>query len=79
MYRAKMDMADSAYHGINSANLLIHCANAADVFDVHLQITTGSTNADDFMPLRQGLDCSSANGTGGTHDNYPHHYIPQGA
>ena len=75
MYRTKMDMADTAHHGINSAHLLIHCANAIDVFDIHLHITTGSTNADDFMPTRQGLYGSFANGTGGTHDNYFHHDI----
>jgi hypothetical protein len=65
-------MADSAHNGINSANLLIHCADAVDVFDVHLHITTGSTNADDFMPTRQGLYGSLANGTGGTYDDYSH-------
>jgi hypothetical protein len=40
-----------------------------------MHITTGSTNADDFMPTRQGLYCGFANGTGGTHDNYLHHYV----
>ena len=73
MYRTKMDMADSAHHGINSANLLIHRANVVDVFDIHLYIATGSTNADDFMPIRQGFYCSFANGTGGPDDNYFHH------
>jgi hypothetical protein len=75
MYRTKMAMADGAHHGINFANLLIHCANAVDVFDIHLHITTGSTNADDFMPTRQGRYCSCAHSTGGTHDDYFHHYI----
>jgi hypothetical protein len=75
MYRTKMDMADSAHHGIDSANLLIHGANAVDVFDVHSHITTGSTNADDVMPTRQSRYCSFAHSTGGTHDDYLHHYI----
>ncbi len=46
-----------------------------DVFDVHVHITTGSAHADDFMSTRQGRYHSFANGTGGTHDDYFHHYI----
>jgi len=41
-----------------------------------VHITASSANADDFMPTRQNVYCSLANGTGGTYDNYLHYDIP---
>ena len=65
--------------GVNREDVLGSCrscpVDALEVFDIHLHITTGSANADDFMPTRQGVYGSFANGAGGTHDNYFHHPI----
>ena len=54
MYRAKVDMADSAHHGINSANLLIHCANAVDVFNIDSG-TIERVDTDPFVPGTQSI------------------------
>jgi len=75
MNRAEMNVADSAHYGIDFANLAVHFANAADVFDVHVHIAAGSANADDFMPSRQRVYRRFANGAGGAYDNYFHHDI----
>ncbi len=75
MYRPEMYVADSTHHRINSANFLIHRADTVDVFDIHLHITAGPANADDFVPTGEGIHCSSTNGTGSTYDDYLHHDI----
>jgi hypothetical protein len=44
-----MNLADGAHHSVDFANLFVHCPDAVVVFDIHLHITAGFANADDFV------------------------------
>jgi hypothetical protein len=41
-----------------------------------MHVAAGFSNANDFVPIRQGVDRCLTNGAGGANDNYFHGVIP---
>jgi hypothetical protein len=67
-----MNVPDGTDYSIDFSNLLVHSANAVDVFDIHLYIAAASANADQLMPASECIRCRSTDGARRTHNDYFH-------
>src|ERR1700754_5082345 len=70
--RTEMDVARSAYHGIDVAGLCVQFFNRLGIGDVDLKVATLPADADDLVPGRKRAIDGFAKCAGRSDENDPH-------